>query len=34
MEKNGDYLFPVKNNQKDLREEIKTAFREPIFPPL
>lgn len=32
-QKGGDYLLPVKNNQKDLREEIETAFKEPIFPP-
>ncbi len=32
-ERGGDYLFPVKDNQKDLREEIETAFREPVFPP-
>jgi len=32
VEKNGDYLFPVMDNQKDLREEIETAFREPVFP--
>lgn len=30
--KGGDFLFPVKNNQKDLREEIEAAFREPVFP--
>lgn len=33
VEKGGDYLLPVKDNQKDLREEIETAFREPVFPP-
>lgn len=33
VEKGGDFLFPVKDNQKDLREEIETAFREPVFPP-
>ena len=33
VKKGGDYLFPVKNNQKDLREEIETAFQEPVFPP-
>ncbi len=33
VEKGGGYLFPVKQNQKDLREEIETAFREPVFPP-
>ena len=29
----GDYLFPVKNNQKTLRKNIETAFAEPVFPP-
>ena len=29
----GDYLLPVKNNQKTLRESIETAFAEPVFPP-
>ena len=29
----GDYLLPVKNNQKTLRENIETAFAEPVFPP-
>ncbi len=33
VEKGGDFLLPVKGNQKDLREEIETAFREPVFPP-
>lgn len=33
VEKGGDFLLPVKDNQKDLREEIETAFREPVFPP-
>lgn len=32
-EKGGDYVLPVKRNQKDLQEEIETAFREPAFPP-
>ena len=32
-EKGGDYLLPVKKNQKELREEIETAFQEPVFPP-
>jgi predicted transposase YbfD/YdcC len=31
--KGGDYLFPVKNNQKNLLENIETAFKEPVFPP-
>jgi predicted transposase YbfD/YdcC len=32
VEKGGDYVVPVKRNQKDLREEIATAFKEPVFP--
>jgi predicted transposase YbfD/YdcC len=31
--KGGDYVLPVKRNQKDLLEEIQTAFREPVFSP-
>ena len=31
--KGGDYVLPVKRNQKALLEEIETAFREPVFPP-
>ena len=30
--KGGDYVLPVKRNQKDLHEEIATAFNEPVFP--
>jgi hypothetical protein len=33
VEKGGDYVLPVKKNQKDLHEEIGTAFNEPVFPP-
>ena len=33
VEKGGEYLLPVKENRKDLGEEITTAFREPVFPP-
>jgi hypothetical protein len=33
VEKGGDYVLPVKRNQKDLHEEIATAFNEPVFPP-
>lgn len=33
IEKGGDYVLPVKWNQKDLHEEIATAFNEPVFPP-
>lgn len=29
----GDYVFPVKKNQKNLLGEIQTAFNEPVFPP-
>jgi hypothetical protein len=32
-EKGGGYLLPVKDNQKNLRENIETAFNEPVFPP-
>ena len=28
----GDYVFPVKDNQKTLRQDIETAFNEPVFP--
>jgi hypothetical protein len=31
--KGGDYVFPVKKNQKRLHENIETAFKEPVFPP-
>jgi predicted transposase YbfD/YdcC len=31
--KGGDYLFPVKKNQKNLLENIETAFKTPVFPP-
>jgi predicted transposase YbfD/YdcC len=33
VEKGGNYVLPVKNNQKNLRENIQTAFDEPVFPP-
>jgi len=29
----GDFVLPVKDNQKHPRENIKTAFNEPVFPP-
>ena len=32
-DKGGDYLLPVKRNQKDLLEEIETAFLDPAPPP-
>ena len=32
VERGGDYVFPAKNNQKDLRGEIETAFNTPVFP--
>ena len=32
-EKGGGYVLPVKDNQKNLREDIATAFNEPVFPP-
>jgi DDE_Tnp_1-associated/Transposase DDE domain len=31
--KGGDYVLPVKDNQKTLREDIQTAFETPVFPP-
>ncbi len=31
--KGGGYVFPVKDNQKNLRENIATAFDGPVFPP-
>jgi hypothetical protein len=34
VEKGGDYVLPVKDNQKNLRENIQTAFDEPVFPGL
>ena len=30
--KGGDDVPPVKGNRKDLRDEIETAFTEPVFP--
>ena len=33
VERGGDYVFPVKGNQKNLLEDIQTAFATPIFPP-
>ena len=33
VEQGGDYVLPVKKNQKDLLEEIETAFSEPVFSP-
>lgn len=33
VEKGGDYVLPVRKNQKDLHEEIETAFNEPVFSP-
>lgn len=34
VERGGDYVFPVKDNQKTLRQDIETAFNEPAFPPV
>ena len=31
--KGGDYLFPVKKNQKNLHTNIETAFTSPVFSP-
>lgn len=33
VDKGGDYVLPVKDNQRKLRESIQTAFDEPVFPP-
>ena len=33
VERGGDFVLPVKGNQKDLRENIETAFNEPVFSP-
>lgn len=33
VERGGDYVLPIKDNQKTLRENVETAFNEPIFPP-
>ena len=32
-DKGGGYVLPVEDNQKTLRENIETAFNEPVFPP-
>ncbi len=34
VEGGGDYVFPVKDNQKSLKEDIETAFKKPVFPPV
>jgi DDE_Tnp_1-associated/Transposase DDE domain len=33
VERGGDYVLPVKGNQKNLLEDIQTAFETPVFPP-
>jgi predicted transposase YbfD/YdcC len=33
VDKGGDYVLPVKDNQKTLKEAIHTAFEMPVFPP-
>ena len=33
VESGCDYVFPIKDNQKTLRENVETAFEEPVFPP-
>lgn len=30
----GDYVFAVKDNQKNLKEDIEAVFNEPVFPPV
>ncbi|HUI21893.1 MAG TPA: ISAs1 family transposase [Methylocella sp.] len=32
IERGGDYVFPVKDNQKSLKDDIETAFNAPVFP--
>ena len=34
VERGGDYVFTVKDNQKTLRQDIETAFNETVFPPV
>jgi predicted transposase YbfD/YdcC len=34
VEGGGDYVFPVKDNQKSLKDDIGTAFNAPVFPPV
>jgi hypothetical protein len=33
VERGGDYVLPVKGNQKNLLDDIQTAFATPVFPP-
>lgn len=33
VHRGGDYVLPIKDNQKILRENVATAFNQPIFPP-
>jgi hypothetical protein len=33
VERDGDYVLPIKDNQKTLRENVETAFNAPTFPP-
>jgi hypothetical protein len=33
VERGGNYVLPVKKNQKNLLDNIQTAFKEPVFPP-
>jgi len=33
VQRGGDYILPIKDNQKILLENVETAFNEPIFPP-
>ncbi len=34
VEGGGDYVFPVKDNPKNLKDDIETAFNAPVFPPV
>jgi len=33
VERGGDYVLPIKDNQKTLKENVETAFNAPVFPP-
>lgn len=33
VERGGAYVFPVKKNQRTLRDDLQAAFEEPVFPP-
>lgn len=33
VDRGGDYVLPVKDNQKNLKADMMTAFETPVFPP-